>query len=239
MGEKEFLPSIKGAILADVELHHASNRQAAKTYGCDEKTVRDVRSRAHEAADKENINIFEAAMHNKPRPGGPQIIDVRDRRRLVRHAIKNKANRLKSWGQIATEYGIQASITVINNAFKIAGYGRHPPRYKPPLNDVQKKRRLQFCIEMLEKDPDWWKKVVWTDETPAKVGQKRGQRWITRKRNEAFHPDCVIPKFKKYTDLQFWGCFTTEIKGPCHTFTTETREEKELAVKDLEALNAV
>ena len=95
MGKKELLPSVKGAILGEVDVHHASNRQAAKTFGCDENTGRDIRNSAHEAADKENIDIFEAAMHNKPRPGRPQVIDVRDRRRLVRHAIKNKANRLK------------------------------------------------------------------------------------------------------------------------------------------------
>ena len=69
---------------------------------------------------------------------------------------------------------------VITHAFDIAGYSRYPSRYKPPLTDAQKLTRLEFCIQLLEKDSDWWKKVVWTDETPMRVEAKRGQIWVTR-----------------------------------------------------------
>ena len=66
-------------------------------------------------------------------------------------------------------------MTAIKHAFELAGYARYPSRSKPPLTDAQKADRLKFCIEMLEKDSDWWRKVVWTDETPVRVEAKRGQ----------------------------------------------------------------
>lgn len=157
----------------------------------------------HEEADKENIYSLIAANFKHPRTGRPLKLDVRDRRRLIRYATKNKANRPKTWSVIALECGIDASMTAIRHAFEIAGYARYPPRYKPFLTDEQKLKRLEFCIEMLEKDSEFWKKMIWTDETPVKVDQKRGQLWVTTKKDERYHPDCVNIRFSKYLDLMF------------------------------------
>ena len=128
-------------------------------------------------------------------------------------------------------------MTAIRHAFEAAGYSRYPPRYKPPLTDAHKRARLEFCIKMREKDSDWWRKVVWTDETPVRVGAHRGQVWITRKKGEAYHEDCVNVRFKKYTDLQFWGCFSTEMRGPYHIYATETAAEKKAAAESLDEVN--
>ena len=80
--------------------------------------------------------------------------------------------------------------------------------------------------------------MFWTDETPIKVGQKRGQVWVTRKKNEAWHKDCINLSFKKYTNLQFWGCFTAEFRGPYHIYGRETASEKAAAKADLQGINA-
>ena len=130
------------------------------------------------------------------------------------------------------------SVHGIRHAFESQGYGRFPPRYKPPLTNQQKLNRLRFAIEYLEKEEAFWNKVAWTDETPIKVGQIRGQIWVTRKSNEAYHKDCLNTSYKKYTDLQFWACFAKEFKGPHHFFARETTEEKKLAEEALEAINS-
>ena len=106
------------------------------------------------------------------------------------------------------------------------------------MTPEQKLARLQFAIRWLEEGETFWKKVVWTDETPVKVGEVRGQIWVTRKADEAYHKDCLNTAFKKYTDLQFWACYTREFKGPCHFFARETNIEKKEADEILKQINS-
>lgn len=231
-------PAKQGAILIATDKYDRPYTEVAKELNLSANAVRFARKRVHEEADKENISPLEAANRKRSRSGRPLKLDYRDRRRLVRHATKNKRQRQKLWTEIAQECGIEASLTAIRHAFEIAGYSRYPPRYKPYLNETHKQKRLEFCIEMLEHDSDWWKKVVWTDETPVKVGQRRGQIWVTRKKNEAYHKDCVHPRFSKYSDLMFWGAFSAEMRGPHHFYARETAEEKEEAQKNIDEINA-
>ncbi|KAF6227886.1 hypothetical protein HO133_007614 [Letharia lupina] len=132
----------KGVLVALSNLNNASNRQIAKAYKCDEKTVRNTKKRVSEA-EKENIDPLSSEVHQRrPQSGRPLAINERLLRRLIRHATKNRFQRRKPWVTIAREVGCMASATAINAAFSRAGYGRYPPRYKPPLSPEQKQKRL-------------------------------------------------------------------------------------------------
>ena len=228
----------QGAILIACDKYDKSYVEVGAELGLTGEAVSQARKRVYAEADKENIPPFEAANNKRPRTGRSPKLDVRDRRRLVRHATKNKRNRQKLWTEIVQECGIEASLTAIRHAFEMEGYSRYPPRYKPYLSKSNKRKRLKWCIDMLERDSDWWKKVVWTDETPVKVGQRRGQLWVTRRFNEAFHKDCIQPRFPKYSDLMFWGSFSAEMRGPHHFYARETATEKEEAQKNIDEINA-
>ena len=236
-GSREIDAATKGAIIIATDIYDKPHTEVARDLNVSNSSIQAVRKRVHDDANKENVPPIQAANNRHSRSGRPVKIDVRDRRRLVRHATKNKANRRKPWSQIAQECGIDASYTAIAHAFEIAGYIRRPPRYKPALSLEQKQKRLEFCVAMLEKDPDWWRMIVWTDETPIKVGAHRGQVWVTRKKNEAYHPDCVNPRFTKYSDLMFWGAFSAECRGPYHIWARETTDEKNAAQEDLKEMN--
>ncbi|KAF1976469.1 hypothetical protein BU23DRAFT_596891 [Bimuria novae-zelandiae CBS 107.79] len=71
--------------------------------------------------------------------------------------------------------------------------------------------------------------VVFTDETPARIGEERGmqrtwgkeqERWDERVRHDRNRKDCA---------LQFYGSFRYNYKGPCHVYHQETEQEKEAA----------
>ncbi len=123
----------KGALIALSELDNVSNRQVARANNCDEKTVRNARKRASEA-EKENLDPLSTEAHQRrPQSGRPLTINDRLLRQLIRHATKNEFQRRKPWVTIAREIGCMAAASTVNAAFKRAGYGRYPPRYKPPL----------------------------------------------------------------------------------------------------------
>ena len=101
-------PATQGAILIAIDEYDKPYSDVARTLGTSRQVVKQMRDRVHAEADKENIPPLQVVNTQRPRSGRPLRLDVRDRRRLVRHATKNKANRRKPWDVIAQECEIQA-----------------------------------------------------------------------------------------------------------------------------------
>lgn len=234
---KEFNAAQQGAIIMSTDVYNELYFEVARKLGTSRQAVRQMHERVHEEADKENIHPLTACTIKQPRSERSLKLDVRDRRRLIRHAIKNRANRRKPWSQIAKKVDIEAFLIVVNHVFEIASYARHSPRYKSFLIEKNKRKRFQFCIEMLERDSKWWKKVVWIDESIVKVESRRGQVWVTRKKNEVYHFNCVNVDFPKHFDLMFWGCFSAEMRDFYHFYVGKTKNEKEVAQENLQNIN--
>ena len=151
------MPRIKGssdlsevkrdALIEVSKANNISNRQLAKRYQYDKKTVANVLKRAGDA-EKENIDPLSSKAHRRrPQPGRSIKIDDRQLRILIRHVTKNKFQRRKPWLTIARELGIITCVTAVNTAFVRAEYDRYPPLYKPPLSPQMKAKRLGFVTE--------------------------------------------------------------------------------------------
>ena len=226
-GTKDLSEAKRGTLLEVSKTSNISNRQLAKRYRCDKKTVANVLKRAGEA-EKENIDRLSSQAHQRrPQSGQPPAINERQQRQLIRHATKNKYQRRKPWVRITRELGIMASAIAIYSAFSRAGYGRYPPRHKPLLSPDMKKERLNFVTEWEPKLQGKEHMIVYTDETSVRVGESRGQIWVTRLPNEAYHKDCVDIRYRGYTELMFWAAYTSEIKGPGYMFSKEIAVEKD------------
>ena len=175
-GNKDLTDLQKGGVLALKENINLSNRQIAARENCNEKSVRNVRRVASDA-EKENRDPKDPKTFKpRPRTGRPRILDDRDARRMIRHAIKNRVNRHKPWLQIARECGYTNNAFTINNCFRLFGYGRYPPRYKPSLSPEMKAKRQGFCEEWLEKLRGKEHMIMYTDETAVRIEETRGQQ---------------------------------------------------------------
>ena len=242
MGRTAAKPNIpepkRGALLALADKQVGSKRKLAEAFDCSKDTVRNIQKRAREA-EKENIDPNSSETHQqRPRPGQPCKLSIRTKRQLIRHATKNRYQRRKTWWTIAQELKIEASTTTVNDVFYRNGYRRRPPKFKPSLTPEQKLERLDFAIEWLEKLEGKEHMVVYCDETAVRVGELRGQQWITILDEEEWHPDCVQHRYKGFTELMFWGCYTAEVRGPCYMFNKESIDEKKVAQKDLADKNS-
>lgn len=80
--------------------------------------------------------------------------------------------------------------------------------------------------------------VVFSNETAVRVGGNRGQIWVTRTVDEAYHKDCVDIRYRGYTEMQFRGCYTAEMVGPCYMFRKETASKRRAAQDDLNHRNS-
>ena len=137
-GKKDLGGPKKGALIALSELDNVSHRQVVRANNCNEKTVRNARKRASEA-EKENLDPLSTEAHQR-RPQSERPLTINDRllRQLIRHVIKNEFQRRKPWVTIAREIKCMIATSIVNAAFKRAGYERYPSRYKSLLTSKQK-----------------------------------------------------------------------------------------------------
>ena len=64
--------------------------------------------------------------------------------------------------------------------------------------------------------------VIYYDKTTIRIGDNRGQNWITRLDSERYHPDYIESRYKGFTKLIFWGaCIKNEL-GPYYIFDKKT-----------------
>ncbi len=48
-----------------------------------------------------------------------------------------------------------------------------------------------------------------------------GEVYVTRRAEEALHPDCLIPKFRNFSSCMVWSIISTNAKGPLVIFEKE------------------
>jgi hypothetical protein len=166
--------------------------------------------------------------------GRPREIDESIEERLLDLVISDRSGREKSSDVLAYETGISSSSAL--RVLHHHGLNSVKPTRKPGLNEAQRKARLEFCLAHKDWTLEDWKNVIWSDETSV-VLTKRGQQRVWRGPNEAFEKSVIRRRWKGYSEFMFWGCFTYDLKGPCHIWEPETAKEREEAIKEVEELN--
>jgi hypothetical protein len=74
-----------------------------------------------------------------------------------------------------------------------------------------------------------FRQVVFTDETPARIGDERGMQRVWCKEDERFDNNVKKDRNRRECCPQFYGAFRYDYKDPCYTYFEETKEEKQSA----------
>ncbi|KAJ3743631.1 hypothetical protein DFH05DRAFT_1234762 [Lentinula detonsa] len=100
------------------------------------------------------------------------------------------------------------------------------------VREVQKNRRKPFQEIGNELEPkkdqkvkrkDWaefvkgidWSGVIWSDECYVYLGDKASRVFVTRREDEEYEEDCLIPTFKQSSiRVMIWACIMKGKKGP-------------------------
>ncbi|GFT09152.1 transposable element Tcb1 transposase [Trichonephila clavipes] len=81
------------------------------------------------------------------------------------------------------------------------------PRKKPYISEVNRKRRLEFAMKYKNKPMDFWKKVIFSDESKLEIFTPPDIRKIGRKNKTALEPKNVLPTLKYGGgNVLVWGC---------------------------------
>jgi len=237
---------IAGAVL----FGNASQHDLARALHRPQGTILKTLSRVKDKAESGGFDLWDPALYpNDIGRGRPEILTREQKDEIIRITTQDRHHReQEAWQAIAhnnfESIVPQLSISTFENVMYEAGYKRRKPGWKPPLTSTQQRQRLQWA---LAHNPDRdevgdglgfdFRKVVFTDETPARVGEERGMIRTWARDDEIYDDNVRHNRNRRDCCLQFFGAFRYDYKGPCHVYFQETKEEKEIAEAALAAEN--
>ncbi|GFY38749.1 transposable element Tc1 transposase [Trichonephila inaurata madagascariensis] len=105
-------------------------------------------------------------------------------RAIVRKVKKNpKISAPKLADQIATASGKKVHPETVRRILRSGGYNGRVSSKKPFISSVNQQKRLDFASPHVEKDFDFWKTVVFTDESKFNVFRSDGRGKVWREKN--------------------------------------------------------
>ncbi|CAJ0961747.1 unnamed protein product [Ranitomeya imitator] len=150
---------------------------------------------------------------NLPRSGAPRKIPPRGVRMITRTVSKNPRT---TRGDLVNELqraGTNVTRPTISNTLRHHGLRTCSARRVPLLKPVHVRARLKFAREHLDDPEEFWKNVLWSDETKLELFGRNTTCRVWRKKNTELHPSNTIPTVKHGGgNIMLWGCFSA--KGP-------------------------
>ncbi|GFY13447.1 transposable element Tc1 transposase [Trichonephila clavipes] len=109
--------------------------------------------------------------------------------------------------ELLSSCNVSVSSQTVRNVLHSAGLKARTPRKKPYISEVNRKRRLEFAMKYKNKPMDFWKKVIFSDESKFEIFAPPSIRKIWRKNKTALEPKNVLPTLKHGGgNVIVWGC---------------------------------
>ena len=98
--------------------------------------------------------------------------------------------------------------TIRNRLHEISLYGLIA-RKKPYVNKVNRPKRIAYPKMMMEKTYDYWKHVLWLDESKFNLFESDGKIMVWRSTMEEYDPKRTVPTVKHNGgSIMVWACFS-------------------------------
>lgn len=155
---------------------------------------------------------------NLPRTGRPTIASNRMRRMVKRLvdaepqiSAQNVATRLNE------RHGLTVCSETVRNMIHKYGYKAYNQRKKPQISAINRRRRLEFAKKYLNHPPEFWERVLFTDESKFNLFGSDGRVKVWRNPGEGLNPKYTI-KTVKYGGggVLVWGCMAASGVGNLH-----------------------
>lgn len=188
------------------------------------------------------LTINDTFVEDAPKSGRPkkQTTELHD---VVQLKVRgDRYGRERSCADLAgdlRDLGYEVSKNTVWRILRASGFRKTKPTRKPGLTTRMKEERLDWCKSHAHWTLDDWKNVIWSDETSVVLLHRRGGYRIWRTKDERFQKSCIRERWKGACEFMFWGCYTYDLKGPCHCWGPETAQEKKAADEAIDALNCM
>lgn len=186
-----------GAVLGGQDI-----AEAARQFGLKHSTARSILKKYNATGTTEN----------QPRSGRPTKLTDVDKRHIIREARKN---RRAPFSEIGNQLGLKVNEITIRRVLHHAGYHRRVARKVPFLTKRHRQARMGWARLYRRYTQQQWSKIIWSDEAYIYLGDDRGRIFVTRRADEEYLEDCLVPTFKQSpVRVMVWGCIIGGRKGP-------------------------
>lgn len=155
------------------------------------------------------------SLDNVKRRGRKRSVTTRESRDIVRIAAKNpKMSARQLVEHIATQYNKTVTPQTVRNRLHEAGYKGRVVRKKPFINEKNRKKRLQFARDHVNKPLSFWKNVLFSDESKFNIFGSDGRKFVWRQKSRAFEPKNLQPTVKHGGgNVMVWGSMSASGVG--------------------------
>ncbi len=116
--------------------------------------------------------------------------------------------------EVAELEGQLVSAQTIRHTLQQVGLHDRRPRRKPLLKLAHIKAWKQFAKDNLAKSMNYWKHVLWSDESKVNLFDSEGVQQVWRRPGEEYQDNCALPTVKHGGgSIMVWGCMTTAGTG--------------------------
>lgn len=145
---------------------------------------------------------------NQPRTGRPKVLTVRQRRQVVKQALKNPSKSAQNLADdLASCSGKHVALQTIRNVLHNEGIRGRRPVKKPFISEVNRKKRLDFATKYVNEPLDFWKKIIFSDESKFEVFKPANILTIWRKNKTALDKRNILKTVKGGGgNVMVWGC---------------------------------
>lgn len=147
---------------------------------------------------------------NKPRPGRPTKFNEREQRSIHRIVERDPtASAAMIAQEVATTSNTTFCLQTVRNVIHKFNYYGRVQRRKPFISEVNRKKRLQFAKTYINEDLEFWKNVIFSDESKFNIFGSDGRKYVWRKPNTEFQARHVRPTVKHGGgSVLVWGCMS-------------------------------
>ncbi len=208
-----------------------SYTKVKKDTGVNPSTAHQIVQRAKRLASENNrpLLALENFHDDRSHDHRPLALSKGQKNQIVNFVTESRAHRDMQADELQREPSLpNVSTSTIQQTLYDKGYGRQRPGWKVPLDSDAKAQHVAI-LKKYHPDVFDWRNVIFTDETPAKVGDRCGLHRSWAKKDEAYHPDVKQDRLKRQLEGQVRACFVYGQKGPMKFWYTEEEDEKEAA----------
>ncbi|GFS96774.1 transposable element Tc1 transposase [Trichonephila clavipes] len=183
--------------------------------GISYREIAKIVGRSHSCVQK-IIGRFKSdgLIENKSGRGRKSILsDVAKRKVLKDIKIDPKLSVVKLAAETSRIMGRSVSAETVRNVIRHAGYSSRVARKKPFISLQNQKKRLEFTKTHQLKTDNFWKKVIFSDESKFNIFGSDGRRTVWRKPNTVLDPKNLRPTVKHGGSVMVWGCMASNGVG--------------------------
>lgn len=155
------------------------------------------------------------SLEDRRKTGRPRKLESHHRRCIIAQINENPQTSATSLASgIHRDYGIKVHPETVRNVLRTAGFRGRTARRKPFISKVNKKKRLLFAKEFVNKPESFWKNVIFSDESKFNLFGADGRSKVWRKPKEAFKTKNLLPTVKHGGgSVMVWGCLSSSGVG--------------------------